>query len=78
VSVEGAAQASLGEGIALLEVRVKPGTIVPRMTSHVCRAGVVIAVGEDRAQAVTRAEAAIARVRVVTAPDVEPVGAALH
>ena len=78
VSVEGAAQASLGEGIALLEVRVKPGTIVPRMTSHVCRAGVVIAVGDDRAQAVTRAEAALARVRVVTAPDACPVGAALH
>ena len=78
VSVAGAAQASLGEGIALLEVRVKAGTIVPRMTSHVCRAGVVIAVGEDRTQAVTRAEAAIARVRIVTAPDVEPAGAGLH
>jgi hypothetical protein len=44
----------------------------------VCRAGVVIAVGSDRAQAVTRAEAAIARVRIVTAPDAEPVGTALH
>jgi biotin carboxylase len=78
VSVEGAAQASLGEGIALLEVRVQPGTRVPHMTSHVCRAGVVIAVGDDRAQAVTRAEAAIARVRIVTALDVAAVSAALH
>jgi hypothetical protein len=47
------------------------------MTSHVCRAGVVIAVGETREVAVARAEAAVARVRIATAP-VREESLALH
>ncbi len=75
-AVEGAAEAAAGEGIALLEIRVACGDRVRPMTSHVCRAGVVITVGETRAQAVERAEAAAARVRILTRPVAS--AAALH
>jgi biotin carboxylase len=67
-AVEGTAEAAGAEGIALLEVRVARGDRVPPVTSHACRAGVVIAVGETRETAVARAEAATVRVRIATAP----------
>ena len=78
VAVEGAAEAAAGEGIALLEVAVVPGRCVPSMTSHVCRAGMVIAVGESREEAVARAEDAAARVRIVTRREAAPVSATAH
>jgi biotin carboxylase len=68
VSVQGAMEAAVGEGIALLEVRAAPGTLVQPVTSHASRGGVVIAVADTRETASARAEAAAARVRIVTAP----------
>jgi biotin carboxylase len=78
VAVEGVHEAAAGEGVALLEMRVAPGTRVRPVTSHVCRGGVVIAVGETRAQAVARAEAAAARVRIVVEPPAPQVPATVH
>jgi biotin carboxylase len=78
VAVRGAAEVATGEGIALVEVRVAPGARVPPMTSHVTRAGVVIAVAETREAAIVRAEAAAGRVRIVTQPAAAAAMAALH
>ena len=66
VAVRGIAEAATGEGVALLEVGVVPGARVSGMMSRIRPAGVVIAVGDTREQAVARAEAAVARVRIVT------------
>jgi biotin carboxylase len=78
VAVEGADEAAKAEGVALLETTVARGTLVRPMTSHVARGGVVITVGETREQAIARAEAAVARVRIVTQPVSPQVSATLH
>ena len=52
--------------IALFEVRVKPGDIVPKTVHHPARAGVVIATGKDRDDARERAERAIMETRICT------------
>jgi biotin carboxylase len=66
--IEGVESVASAEGIAFLELRTAPGARVVPTTSHVCRAGVVIAVGDDRDTAIARAEAAAAGVRIVTRP----------
>ena len=66
VAVHGTAEAATGDGVALLELGVVPGARVSGMTSCISPAGVVIAVGDTREQAVARAEAAAARVQIVT------------
>ncbi|MYS38379.1 biotin carboxylase [Streptomyces sp. KhCrAH-43] len=56
------------EGVTL-DVKVKPGTVIPPVTwsaDRVC--GEVIAVGRDAEEAVARAESAAARIRIRTAP----------
>jgi biotin carboxylase len=78
VAVDGAREAAQAEGIALLETTVSRGSLVRPMTSHVCRGGVVITVGETREEAIARAEAAVARVRIVTQPVSPQVSATLH
>jgi biotin carboxylase len=78
LSVRGAAEAAAGEGVELCEVRVAPGDRLEPITSHVRRAGVVIAVGDTREEAVRRAITAAARVRVVTTPVSPVVSEALH
>lgn len=78
LGIEGADAARAGEGVELLEITAAAGTVVRPMTSHVCRAGVVIAVGDTREEAMQRANAAIGRVRVVTQTLHAPPSAALH
>lgn len=65
-AVLGEAEARALPGVALCELRVKPGDLVAPIHSHPARAGVVIAVGETRAQAVERAQAAVATITVRT------------
>ncbi|HYV57979.1 MAG TPA: hypothetical protein VE911_10555 [Candidatus Nitrosopolaris sp.] len=77
VAVEGAAEVAWREGIALLDVTVGPGTRAPGTTSRMHPAGTVIAVGDTREQAVARAEAAVACVRIVTEA-AGPADATLH
>jgi len=64
VDVQGVPEAAAGDGIALLEVSVTAGERIAPGT----HAGIVIAVGETLGIAAARAGAAVARVRVVTAP----------
>jgi len=67
-SVRGTAEAAAGEGIALLEVVATPGRPIGPLGGWGCHGGVVIAVDETREGALRRAEAAEARVRIVTTP----------
>ena len=55
--------------IALFEVRVKPGDVVPKTVHHPARAGVVIATGKDRENARERAERAILETKISTIPE---------
>lgn len=55
--------------IALYEVRVKPGDIVPKTVHHPARAGVVIATGKSRDDARARAERAIKETIISTIPE---------
>ncbi len=66
VAVEGEARVRRAPGIAYLEVRVRPGEVIPPVRSHPARAGVVIATGSSRAEARARAEAAVAAIEIAT------------
>jgi biotin carboxylase len=61
-------------GIALCEVRVRVGDVIPATESHPARAGVVIATGDTREQAIDRAEAAIRDIRIETSCQRSAVG----
>jgi biotin carboxylase len=52
--------------VALCEVRVAPGDIVPALSSHRSRAGVVIATGISRQEAVLHAQRAVAGIEIQT------------
>ena len=54
--------------IALLLVRVAAGDIVPAITNHPARAGLVITTGTDAVSAIRRAERAVREVEIVTVP----------
>lgn len=68
VQIKGVEKASSMPGIEFCEVRVGMGDTVKAIDSHPARAGVVIATGENRNQAVSRAEAAINAINIVTEP----------
>ena len=78
LAVDGEREVAGAEGIALCEVRVAPGDRIEQMTSHVRRAGVVIAVDDTRDAAMRRAVAAAARIRIITKPVSPVVSEALH
>jgi biotin carboxylase len=67
-SVEGVEAAAAGEGIAWVRVYREPGFTFGAFTRGSDRAGAVLAVGERRETALARAEAALARIRLVTTP----------
>ncbi|MFN8542686.1 MAG: phosphoribosylglycinamide synthetase [Candidatus Binatia bacterium] len=69
VAVEGSAEVASGEGIALVEVRVRPGDVVPPPVERIVRAGRVIAIGDTRGEAMARVRRGVARLRVLTQPD---------
>jgi biotin carboxylase len=54
--------------IALCEVRVREGDLVPPISSHRSRGGVVIATGATRQQAIGHACRAVAEIQIETAP----------
>lgn len=62
-SIDGVAAAARMRGVAHVELAVRPGDVVRPLVDHTCRAGSVIATGESAAQAIRRAEAAVATVR---------------
>ena len=68
VRIDGATKVSSQVGIALCEVRVKVGDLVSAADCHPARAGVVIATGDTREEAVARAERAVGSIAVETVP----------
>lgn len=65
--VTGAEAVAARPEIALCEVRVRAGDLVPPVSSHSSRAGVVIATGATRAQAAVGARRAVADIEIETA-----------
>ncbi len=54
--------------VAFCEIRVKKGDIVAKTDSHPARAGLVITCCDTREEAIERAEAAVASIRIKTEP----------
>lgn len=67
--VSGVEEVAARAEVALCEVRVGVGDEVPPVSSHRARAGVVIATGDSREEAVAHAERAVAGIAVDTARD---------
>lgn len=68
VEVKGAEDVAGRPGIAFCEVRVTPGDVVRAVDSHPARAGMVIAVGEDKKMALQRAKQAVSDIHIKTIP----------
>ena len=66
VAIEGAEAVAARPEVALCEIRVAVGDEVPPVTSHPARAGVVIATGETREEAVAAARDAVAAISIVS------------
>lgn len=64
--VAGASEVSARPEVALCEVRVREGDLVPPVSSHRSRAGLVIATGATRRQAIEHASRAVADVQIAT------------
>jgi biotin carboxylase len=69
VSVRDADRAAELDGVTLVDVLVGPGSRVLPPTSNLCHGGAVVAVGQDRDEAIARATAAAARICIVTTSD---------
>jgi biotin carboxylase len=77
VGISGAQRASEQPGIVFCQVRLTVGDVVGPVDSHPARAGLVMAMGESRREAMERTEAAIASVEIETAAieATDPIGA---
>jgi biotin carboxylase len=64
--VAGAEAVAVRPEVALCEVRVHEGDVVPPVSSHPARAGVVIATGPTREMAIANAQRAVADVEIAT------------
>ena len=73
VRVAGEEAVKRQHGVVFSQVRVKVGSVVGPMNCHPARAGMVIAVGESREEAIQRAQAAANTIEIVTVPDATPV-----
>jgi biotin carboxylase len=67
VKIEGAQRVSEQPGIVFCQVRLRAGDLVGPVDSHPARAGLVMAMGQSRREAMERAEAAIAAIEIETA-----------
>jgi biotin carboxylase len=77
VRIAGEEEVRRQRGIVLCQVRVTIGSVVGPMNCHPARAGMVIAVGESREQAVQRARTAVETIEIETAAieTTAPIGA---
>jgi biotin carboxylase len=66
VAVHDAEVAAQSDGVTLVEMLVRPGSRVLPPISNLCQGGAVVAMGEDREQAIARATAAASRICIVT------------
>jgi biotin carboxylase len=67
VGIVGAQAVSEQPGVVFCQVRLRIGDLVGPVNSHPARAGLVMAMGESRREAMERAEAAIAAIEIETA-----------
>jgi len=65
-AVEGFEEVARRPGIALCEIRVRPGDRIGPVNAHPARAGVIIATGTTRDEAQQRAAAAVRDIRITT------------
>ncbi len=77
VGITGAQRASEQPGVVFCQVRLKVGDIVGPVNSHPARAGLVMATGESRREAMERTRAAIESIEIATVSmaATDPVGA---
>lgn len=66
VAIEGVDEAGRIEGVVHVEVRVAVGEEIGAVRNHPSRAGVIIAVGDSRQQAIERVERAVNGIRIRT------------
>jgi biotin carboxylase len=71
-SVTGVEEVAARPEVALCEVRVGPGDLAPPLSSHRARAGVAIATGATREEAVEHARRAVAGIAIETETGAEP------
>jgi hypothetical protein len=64
-------------GVVFCQVRLRVGDLVGPVNSHPARAGLVMAMGESRGEAMERTEAAIRSIEIETAAieATDPIGA---
>jgi biotin carboxylase len=76
VQVRGAESAATMPGVAFCQVRVHEGDVVGPTHSHPARAGLVMAMGDSREEALTRTRNAVAAIEIETVPveTADPVG----
>jgi len=75
VRIAGEEETRKQRGIVFCQIRVKIGTVVGPMNCHPARAGMVIAVGESREQAVHRARTAVETIEIDTVIEADAVRA---
>jgi biotin carboxylase len=77
VGIAGAQRASEQPGVVFCQVRLRVGDIVGPVNSHPARAGLVMATGESRREAMERTRAAIESIEIATVSTAatDPVGA---
>jgi len=69
IGILGTEDVAVRPGIELCEIRVRTGDIIGPVNSHPARAGVVIATGADREEALNRARCAVEDIRIETQPE---------
>jgi biotin carboxylase len=69
VSIKGVKEVQARPEVALFEIRVKPGDIIGPVNSHPARAGVVIATGTDREDALINVKKAVHDIHIITQPE---------
>jgi biotin carboxylase len=77
VAIGGAQEVPEQPGIVFCQVRLKVGDLVGPVDSHPARAGLVMAMGESRKEAMERAQRAVATIEIETAgvEATDPIGA---
>ncbi len=71
--IAGEEEARRQRGIVFCQVRVRIGSVVGPMNCHPARAGMIIAVGESREQAIQRARAAVETIEIDTVAEADAV-----
>jgi len=65
IHIEGVSDASSEPGIEMLKIFIEPGSIIYPLAYHTQRTGFAIATADDKAMAITRAQTALSKIKVV-------------